>query len=245
MPLPPTYSASHHHIFQEAMTAVLPATIVSLPSYPSETTPLQSASHQLAFDYDPNSTAEQQCHLIYNDTTSTTVNTNPHHHPTDNCFEYFFRTTIFLSVWIPNSFHSTIAIYFQHGVPIHFHHGATIVYNSKKPQQIHCKHIISNEPISNKQRFIFFPLPYYRVSLQLSTLEIAVGVLIPCSVYLKVENIIFYNCQLSTANVAGGDLTPCTALFLNISPTVICECSWWHLCHNAVPGSQLFLNCHL
>ena len=132
MPLPPTYSASHHHVFQEAMTAVLPATIVSLPSYPSETTPLQSASHQLAFDYDPNSTAEQQCHLIYNDATSTTVNTNPHHHPTDNCFEYFFRTTIFLSVWIPNSFHSTIAIYFQHGVPIHFHHGATIVYNSKK-----------------------------------------------------------------------------------------------------------------
>ena len=159
MPLPPTYSASHHHIFQEAMTAVLPATIVSLPSYPSETTPLQSASHQLAFDYDPNSTAEQQCHLIYNDTTSTTVNTNPHHHPTDNCFEYFFRTTIFLSVWIPNSFHSTIAIYFQHGVPIHFHHGATIVYNSKKPQQIHCKHIISNEPFpTNSDLFSFLCL---------------------------------------------------------------------------------------
>ena len=32
MPLPPTYSASRNHIFQESMTAVLPATIMSSPS---------------------------------------------------------------------------------------------------------------------------------------------------------------------------------------------------------------------
>ena len=128
---------------------------MSLPSYPSETTPLQSASHQLALDYDPNSTAEQQCHSTYNDTTSTTVTTNPHHHPTDNCFEYFFHTTIFLSVWIPNSFHSTIAIYFQHGIPIYFRHGATIVNKSNQSKQIHFQQIISNKPIFNNHRNLY------------------------------------------------------------------------------------------
>jgi hypothetical protein len=64
MPLPPTYLASHHHIFQKAMTAVLPTTIVSLPSYPSETTPLQSANHQLAFDFNSDSTAEHGATIV-------------------------------------------------------------------------------------------------------------------------------------------------------------------------------------
>jgi hypothetical protein len=65
-----TSHPTHQHIarpatiifFQKAVTTVLPDTIMSLPSYPSETSPLQSTSHQLAFDYDSNSTAEQQCH---------------------------------------------------------------------------------------------------------------------------------------------------------------------------------------
>jgi hypothetical protein len=61
--------------FSEASVAVLPATIMSFPSCPSETTPLQSASHQLALNQDPTSTAERQCHFNYDDTTSTTVTT--------------------------------------------------------------------------------------------------------------------------------------------------------------------------
>ena len=40
-------------------------------------------------------------------------------------------------------------------------------------------------------------------------------------------------------------LPPCTALFLNISPTDICECSWWHLCpvHNCF--STVICECNL
>ena len=144
------------------MTAVLPATIMSLPSYPSETTSLQSANHQLTFDYDPNPTAEQQCRSTYNDTTSTTVTTNPHHHPADNCFEYFFHTTIFITVSIPFSFHSTVAIYFQHGSPIYFRHGTTIV--DKSTNTFPTNHFQQTH-FQQSARLIFFPLPHYRVSL--------------------------------------------------------------------------------
>ena len=127
MPLPPTYSTSHHHIFSRINDRCLASHHHVLAVYPSNTTPLQSANHQLAFDYDSDSTADQQCH-----------------------------STIFLSVLIPNSFHSTIAIYFQHGIPIYFRHGTTIVDKSNQSQQIHFQQIISNKPIFNNHNFSSF-----------------------------------------------------------------------------------------
>ena len=76
----------------------------------------------------------------------------------------------------------------------------------------------------------------------------AVDKLASCSIYLtvislflEVEFIVFpllcsrllQNCQLRMRPVAF--LPPCAALFLNHSPTVVCGCSWWQLCHTACP----------
>ena len=140
MPLPPTYLASHHHIFSRINDRCLASHHHVLAVYPSETTPLQSANLQLAFNYDFDSTAEQLCHSNYNDTTPTTVTTNPHHHPSDNCFEYFFLMTIFLSVWIPSSFHSTIAIFSNTEFPFIFVMAQLLSTNQINP----------NKYISNK-----------------------------------------------------------------------------------------------
>ena len=144
------------------MTAVLPATIMSSPSTLRKPRPFSRPTSNLLSIMIPIQPLNNS--VVPPITTPPPPRSPPTPTTTRQKLfrKYFFHTTIFITVSIPNSFHSTVAIYFQHGSPIYFRHGTTIVDKSTNTfptihfQQTH---------FQQSARFIFFPLPRYRVSL--------------------------------------------------------------------------------